>query len=64
MNSLELPVNRQEVLYSRISKVNKTWIRSAAKKLGVSESAFVNAVLDEVRKKSARKKARPGASRK
>lgn len=46
------PEKRDCVLYVRVSEKNKKFVETQAAKADVSESYFVDAILDEWRKKS------------
>ncbi len=44
-----IPVKRTEILYSRIKKQNKQFIKKEAKKAGISEAEYVDYVFDAFR---------------
>lgn len=49
-----LPEKRTEILYSRITPVNKQFIEGVAEAENVSESALVNHLLNLAREQNAR----------
>lgn len=46
------PEKRSEVLYARVSEQNKKYVERESQKLGVSEALFVDALIDDMRKKA------------
>lgn len=59
LDVLELPEKRSDILYSRITAVNKEFLVKAADKKGVSESVLVNHILTIYRTKNAGNKKKP-----
>lgn len=45
------PEKRNSILYVRVSDKNKKYVEKEAKNLEVSESLFINAVIDQARRK-------------
>lgn len=44
---MKLPQKRHDVLYVRVSQVNKKWLQDLAERKSVSISVLVDAILDE-----------------
>lgn len=46
---LKTPPKRKSVVFVRVTEANKLWVEEQAKALGVSESVFLNALIDRER---------------
>ena len=52
MSSLvNMPEPRKAIVYTRVKEINKLWLENAARKQGISESSFLDYVLDNLRAK-------------
>lgn len=59
MLNLNTPVKRDQVLYTRISKANKEFVKRLAKREDVSEALVVDSILGKYRQENAGNKKKP-----
>jgi len=54
--AITVPPKKDAELFVNVKSVNKAWLRRKAKSIGLTMSAYVDALLDNLRKKEKRKK--------